>query len=125
MSRHPAVLQRSDWATDDRLWCGRFEGRALGTGVTVLFFASERTGAGPVLHLHPYDEVFIVRKGRARFTLGDETITAEAGQILLCPANVPHKFANLGPGLLESTDIHLSDRWIQTDLDEGSSAPRS
>jgi mannose-6-phosphate isomerase-like protein (cupin superfamily) len=116
MNRQPAVLQRSDWATDDRLWRGRFEGRDLSTGVTVLFFASERTGAGPVLHVHPYDEVFIVRVGRALFTLGSETVTAEAGQILLCPAHVPHKFANLGPGLLETTDIHLSDRLIQTDL---------
>ena len=118
MSRHPALLQRSDWASDDRLWRGRAEGRSLGTDVTVLFFASERTGAGPVLHLHPYDEVFIVRTGRALFTIGSETITAEAGQILLCPAQTPHKFANLGPGLLETIDIHLSDRLIQTDLPE-------
>lgn len=116
MNRKPAVLQRSDWATDERLWRGRFEGKDLGTDVTVLFFASEQEGAGPVLHLHPYDEVFIVRAGRARFTLGSEEITAEAGQVLLCPAGVPHKFANLGPGLLETTDIHLSDRLIQTNL---------
>ena len=40
-----------------------------------------------------------------------------AGDILLGPANVPHKFENLGPGPLETTDIHLSDRWIQTNLE--------
>ncbi len=118
MRRQPSVLQRSDWASDDRLWRGRIEGRALGTNVTVLFFASEKEGAGPVLHCHPYDEVFILRTGRALFTIGDESMTAEAGQILLCPAHVPHKFANLGPGLLETIDIHLSDRLIQTDLAE-------
>ncbi len=59
-----------------------------------------------------------MRVGRALFTIGDERIEAQAGDILLGPANVPHKYHNLGPGLLESTDIHLSDRWIQTDLDE-------
>ena len=46
------------------------------------------------------------------------SLEAEAGDILLGPADVPHKYHNLGPGLLESTDIHLSDRWIQTDLDD-------
>jgi mannose-6-phosphate isomerase-like protein (cupin superfamily) len=52
------------------------------------------------------------------FTIGDTTIEAEAGQILIGPAGVPHKFVNLGPGLLDTTDIHLSDSCIQTNLDE-------
>lgn len=118
MAREPVKLTRADWARDPELWRGRFEGKGIGTGVTVLFFASEKVGAGPVLHVHPYDEVFIVRQGRALFTIGDEKIEAAAGDILLGPAEVPHKFENLGPGLLETTDIHLSDRWIQTDLDD-------
>ena len=87
--------------------------------MTVLFFSSDEIGDGPPLHLHPYDEVFIIRTGRARFTIGNETIEAEAGDILLGPAEVPHKFENLGPGRLETTDIHLSDRHIQTDLEDG------
>ena len=116
MNRKPAVLHRADWARDERLWRGRFEGKDIGAGVTVIFYATEETGAGPVWHVHPYDEVFIVRTGRALFTIGDEKITASEGDILLGPAEVPHKFENLGPGLLETTDIHLSDRWIQTDL---------
>ncbi len=116
MNRKPVHLQRSDWASDDRLWQGVLEGKDIGTGVTVLFFENEETGKGPVLHVHPYDEIFIVRAGRALFTIGEEKIEATAGQILLGPANVPHKFSNLGPGLLETTDIHVSDRWIQTDL---------
>ena len=29
-----------------------------------------------------------------------------------------HKFRNLGPGRLDTTDIHVSDRWIQTNLDD-------
>jgi len=41
--------------------------------VTVLFFSSDEVGSGLVLHFHPYDEVFIVRQGRARFTIGDDT----------------------------------------------------
>ncbi len=118
MSRKPVHLQRNDWATDEHLWKGMLQGKDIGTGVTVLFYSTEETGRGPVWHVHPYDEVFIVRTGRALFTIGGEKIEATAGQILLGPANVPHKFANLGPGMLETIDIHLSDRRIQTDLDD-------
>ena len=118
MSRKPVILKRADWASDDRLWKGMFEGKDIGTGVTVLLYATEEVGVGPRWHVHPYDEIFIMRVGRALFTIGDERIEAQAGDILLGPANVLHKYHNLGPGLLESTDIHLSDRWIQTDLDD-------
>lgn len=118
MTKPAVILRRSDWASDDRLWRGRFEGRDIGTGATVLFYATEQVGVGPKWHVHPYDEIFIIRTGRALFTIGGEKIEAEAGDILLGPAEVPHKYSNLGPGLLESTDIHLSDRWIQTDLDD-------
>ena len=116
-SRHPQVLRRSDWATHEALWKGRLEGHQLGTGVTVLFYATDEIGAGPVLHLHPYDEIFILREGRARFTVGDERFEVAAGDIVFGPAGIPHKFVNLGPGRLETTDIHVSDRWIQTDVE--------
>lgn len=118
MSRKLVHLQRSDWASDDRLWKGVLEGKDIGTDVTVLFYSTEEAGKGPEWHVHPYDEIFIIRAGRALFTIGGEKIEATAGQILLGPANVPHKYINLGPGLLDTTDIHVSDRWIQTDLDD-------
>jgi len=110
-------LERGDWARDPVDWKGRFEGKDIGTGVTVLFFSDDRIGSGPVLHRHPYDEVFILRQGRALFTIGTETVEAGAGEILLAPAGKPHKFENLGPGRLETTDIHLSPEWIQEDLE--------
>ena len=109
-------LSRADWASDPEHWKGRFEGRDLGTGITVLFFSADEIGAGPVLHRHPYDEIFILREGRARFVVGDDVTEAEAGDVLLAPAGVPHRFENLGPGRLETTDIHHSPEWIQEDL---------
>lgn len=114
--RRPVILHRADWAPDPRLWRGAVEGARLGTGLTVLFYSTETIGDGPKLHLHPYDEVFIVRSGRALYTIGDERIEAIEGDVLTGPAEVPHKFHNLGPGLLDTVDIHLSERWIQTDL---------
>ncbi len=117
-SSRPVVLHRADWASHDQFWKGKFEGKDIGTGVTVLFYATDDIGEGPRWHVHSYDEIFIVRTGRALFTVGDEKIEAEAGDILLGPANIPHKFHNLGPGRLETTDIHLSESWIQTDLED-------
>ena len=116
MDRAPQVIRHADWARSAEAWRGHVEGRSLGTGITVLFYATDEVGKGPRLHVHPYDEVFIVRQGRARFEVGDRTIEAAEGDVVLGPAKVPHKFTNLGPGRLETTDIHLSDRWIQTDL---------
>lgn len=109
------IVRRSEWSESGR-WRGFVDGIALGTNVTVVFYEQEEVGVGPTRHVHPYDEVFIVREGRARFTIGDTVIEGEAGDVLFGPANVPHAFVNLGPGRLETTDIHLSDRWIQTEL---------
>jgi mannose-6-phosphate isomerase-like protein (cupin superfamily) len=75
-------------------------------------------GEGPTLHVHPYDEIFTITEGRARFTVGDKTIDAEAGDVVLGPANIPHGYQNLGPGRLDSLDIHLSPEWIQFDQPE-------
>lgn len=112
------AVRQADWAADPHIWRGHVEGRDLGTGVTVLFFSTDKVGGGPKWHVHTYDEVFVLRTGRARFTIGERTHDAEAGDVVLGPANIPHKFVNLGPGRLETMDIHLSDRWIQTDLDD-------
>lgn len=114
----PVLLHRSDWAAHNQLWKGVVEGHSIGTGMTVLFYATGEVGVGPKWHVHTYDELFIVRVGRALFTVGDTKIEAQAGDVLLGPANVPHKYHNLGPGLLETIDIHLSDRWVQVDLED-------
>lgn len=117
-NRNPVILHRTDWSSHESLWKGYFQGEDIGTNVTVLFYATNELGMGPRWHVHPYDEIFIVRKGTALFTIGDKKIEAKEGDILLGPANVPHKYHNVGPELLETTDIHLSDRWIQTDLED-------
>lgn len=83
-----------------------------------LFYVTDNVGEMPRWHVHPYDEIFIVRLGKALFTIGDKKIEAKAGDILLGPAEIPHKYQNIGPGMLETTDIHLSDRWIQTNLND-------
>ncbi len=101
----------------DGPWVGSCEGDALGGPVTILAYGNTAVGDGPRLHVHPYDEVFVVIAGAARFFVGDEIIDAIAGEAVLGPAGVPHRFENIGPGLLQTLDIHHSPRWIQTDLE--------
>lgn len=98
-------------------WRGSVAGLTLGGAVTVLTYGTDTIGAGPRLHVHPYDETFIVIEGRARFFVGEAVIEASAGEVVLGPAAVPHRFENLGPGRLQTIDIHHSPEWIQTDLD--------
>ncbi|MES2042776.1 MAG: cupin domain-containing protein [Pseudomonadota bacterium] len=98
-------------------WRGSVAGLTLDSDVTVLTYGTDSIGVGPRLHVHPYDETFIVIEGRARFFVGDAVIEASAGEVVLGPAAVPHRFENIGPGRLQTIDIHHSPEWIQTDLD--------
>ena len=118
MTKNPVALRWSEWADAPRDWNGTVDGTKTGTDLTIIFYSTDEIGAGPRLHFHDYDEVFIVRKGRALFTVGDRKIEAEAGDILMGPACVPHKFKNLGPGPLETTDIHLRPEFVQTLVDD-------
>jgi mannose-6-phosphate isomerase-like protein (cupin superfamily) len=97
----------------------RFEGYRYG-GVNASFFLVESPpGGGARLHFHPYEEIFITLEGEATFTVGDEIIEAKAGQIVVAPAKVPHKFTNTGTDLLRQVDIHPSSRIQQTNVEEG------
>lgn len=111
------VIQKSEWAGDLARWHGELQGFPYGMGLSLIFFSSDKVGGGPRLHTHPYPETFIIQKGRALYTIGDQEIEAVAGQILVAPANTPHKFTNLGPGVLESIDIHASERFETTWLE--------
>ncbi|MCB1313124.1 MAG: cupin domain-containing protein [Sedimentitalea sp.] len=111
------VTHMSDWAQDPGRWHGRITGADLGGPVSILFFSSDRPGAGPVLHWHPYDEIFICRRGRARFTLGPKVIEAREGDILRAPARMPHRFEVIGPEGYEGIDIHCYAEVIQHDLE--------
>ena len=102
----------------DGPWRGALNGLTLGSQNTILTYGTDTIGAGPRLHVHPYDETFIIVQGRARFVVGDVTLDAVAGEVVMGPAGVPHRFENLGPGRLQTIDIHHSPEWIQTDLDE-------
>ena len=69
-------------------------------------------------HRHPYQEVFVVHEGQARYTIGSTHVEVQGGQFVTVPKGMPHKFVNSGEGWRRQTDIHLSKRfeteWLET-----------
>jgi quercetin dioxygenase-like cupin family protein len=84
-----------------------YTGEELGAGVCVILVEME-PGGSVRLHRHPYEEVFIVQAGEARFRLGDEERVVAAPDVIVAPAGVPHGFANKGREPLRQVDIHVS-----------------
>ena len=97
----------------------RFEGYLYG-GAGVSFFISDTPpGKGPSLHAHPYAEVFVVQEGELTFTVGEDTVEATGGQIVVVSAGTPHKFTNSGAGRAKHLDIHAGGRMDTQWLEEG------
>ncbi len=95
----------------------QFEGYRYGD-VDVSFFLSETPpGAGPALHTHPYAEVFVVQEGTLTFVVGDETVEVRGGQIVIAPANTPHRFTNTGATVARHVDIHTRSQMLTTWLE--------
>ena len=96
----------------DQLADSELEGYQFGGANVCLIFVVLPPGGGPNLHRHPYEEVFIILEGQARFTAGSATVDARAGQVLVVQPGVPHKFMNSGSGRLRQIDIHANDRFV-------------
>ena len=113
--------KRSDYVINiDRLPgsenASRFEGHKYGASVS-FFISRNRAGTGPDLHWHLYEESFVVLDGKVRFTLGEETLEATAGQIFVVLAGTPHKFVSTDAGWLRQISIcpaaHMETEWLE------------
>ncbi|MBF0871636.1 cupin domain-containing protein [Gluconobacter japonicus] len=116
MQNRIKTLSADMWLSNLHPWRGHFNGSTFGVNVTVLTFTQANRGDGPTLHVHKYDEIFIVRRGQGIFKIGNVIIEAAEGDVLFGPANTPHAFKNIGDTPLETIDIHLSNKWLQEDL---------
>lgn len=110
------VLNKSELERDGNTY--EFQGYLHGDTNLSFIWVDLPPGGGPKLHKHPYEEVFIVLEGRATFTVGVTSVEAAAGQIVIAPANTPHKFINSGAGPLRQIDIHSSKRFITEWLED-------
>jgi mannose-6-phosphate isomerase-like protein (cupin superfamily) len=82
-------------------------------GATIsLIFDDSAPDHGPRLHRHPYDETWFVQEGQLTFQLEQETLNADAGDIVIVPPNVPHKFTNTGQGRCKLICIHANPTFV-------------
>jgi mannose-6-phosphate isomerase-like protein (cupin superfamily) len=102
-----AVIDRADGRQDGEDWTENYELLPGGAGVSLILESTSKEGVGPRLHKHPYAETFIIRRGYATFTVGEEQVVGRAGQILVVPADTPHKFRT-GAGGYEAVHIHAN-----------------
>ena len=65
-----------------------------------LIVAEYPPGAETPSHRHPNSSAIFVREGRGMFKVGDKELVAEAGDIVLVPANAWHSFRNDGDAWL-------------------------
>lgn len=93
-----------------------FRGEAYGVALSLL--RSEITpGHGAPPHTHEYDELFVIASGRGRFTVGDASIEAGPGDVVVAPAGAPHAFVGIGDQPLRQISIHQSPVFAQTLLE--------
>lgn len=103
-----AETELPTWRESPDATSGEFEGGAYGGEVTVIV-VDAAPGRGPDLHRHPYTETFVLRAGSGRFTLGEETIEAREGDVVIAPAETPHGFKALER--LRMVAVHAAPRF--------------
>jgi len=111
------IINRSDGRDDGEDWTENYEELPGGANISIILESTTKGGVGPRLHRHPYAETFIIRRGWAMFTIGSAEQRGSAGQILVVPANTPHKFST-GPDGYEAVHIHANPRFVTEWLEQ-------
>jgi len=104
------VLDRDTLPYDGSTY--EFQGYQYQDTEVSLIWVDMPPGGGVRLHKHPYKEIFVIQEGAATFIVGPATLEAHAGQIIMVPADTPHKFKNTGDRQLRQIDIHVNERFI-------------
>ena len=104
------VLNRNELPRDENTF--EFEGSQYQDTEVSFIWVDMPSGGTVRLHQHPYTEIFIIQEGISTFTVGSTTLEAHAGQIIIVPADVPHKFMNRSDKRLKQIDIHVSKEFI-------------
>ena len=82
------------------------ESERTGGSLAIMDHILQPRWLGAPLHTHAHTvEISIIVAGRIGLQIGDEELVAEAGEVVVKPAGVPHAFWN--PGLVEARFIEL------------------
>ncbi len=104
------ILNRDELPRDGNTY--EFEGSHYEDTEVSFIWVDMPPGGAIRLHKHPYKEIFILQEGAATFTVGATTLEAHAGQIIIVPADLPHKFMNSSDKRLRQIDIHVNKQFV-------------
>ncbi len=93
------------------------EGARFGLAHLTLVLGETAPGGEAPLHRHDYEELFIVHAGRGTYTVGEEIVEAGAGDVVLIPSGVPHRYANRAQETLHHTAVHATGTFVLEYLD--------
>ena len=110
------ILDRDDLPRDGNTY--EFEGFQHQDTEVSFIWVDMPPGGSVRLHKHPYKEILIIQEGVSTFTVGSETLEARAGQVIIVPAETPHKFMNSSDKRLKQVDIHVNKEFITHWLEE-------
>jgi len=110
------LLNRSDLPFDGNTY--EFIGSQHQNTEVSFIWVDMPPGGSVRLHKHPYKEIFIIQEGVSTFTVDSTTLEAHVGQIIIVPADVPHKFTNNSDRQLKQIDIHVNKEFITDWLED-------
>ncbi|MBC6428176.1 MAG: phosphomannose isomerase type II C-terminal cupin domain [Cellvibrionales bacterium] len=101
--------------SDERPW-GRWQVLATGTG-----FAIKKIAVNPGERLSLQDhqhrsEHWIVLRGQAEVTLGDETLRLDANGTVFIPPQTRHRIHNVGQEVLEFIEVQTGETLDEADI---------
>jgi mannose-6-phosphate isomerase-like protein (cupin superfamily) len=110
------LIDRTDGRDDGEEWAQNYTELPGSANVSIILESTRAAGVGPRLHLHPYAETFLIRRGSATFTVGTDQLEGRAGQVLIVPPGTPHAFRT-GPQGYEAIHIHANPTFETTWLE--------
>jgi quercetin dioxygenase-like cupin family protein len=94
------------------------EGRAFGLAHLTLTLGESAPGQGTRLHRHDAEELIIVHAGRGTYTVGDTTVVAGPGEVVVIPSGVPHRWVNHTDEPLVHTGVFSTDSFSMEVIDD-------
>lgn len=87
---------------------------ASGNKSTAMVYFELQPGKRLPTHTDSAEEILLILEGTAEVTVGDERATAQAGELALVPAMVPHSLRNVGNGVVRVVGFFSSSTNMAT-----------
>ena len=94
------------------------EGQEFGLEHLTLTLGESPPGQFTRLHRQEAEELIIVHAGKGAYTIGETTVEAGPGDVLLIPSGVPHRWVNNGDTPLVHTGVFSTGNFAMVTVDE-------